>query len=468
MSDVTTTRDRVAEPPHVKTGVRTVLTMVVSASDLSLAPARHRIDDLDAVQFMRGVRLAQRDEGERLRRLTLWLPDPFLSKDHGRLLRVDQRWMVESPRSKNGVVVNGQVTRCATVEIGDVMEIGHCVFMIERITAPDDAPLDQLLSPDPHPRPLLASLHPDLIAAATVLPRIARSTIPVLFHGETGTGKEVYARALHDASGRSGAFVAVNCGALSPSLLEAELFGHRKGAFSGATADRPGFVRASDGGTLFLDEIAALPEAGQVALLRVLQENEVIAVGDARAIPVDLRVCAASQLPLVAEVEAGRFRSDLYARLLGYELWLPPLRQRRGDLGYLVGSLLHRLSPSPVGLTLAAARSLVEYDWPRNVRELERCLAAALVLADGRPIDTSHLPAAVTAHRRGGTDRDLPVLADDDPDHAAIRRQLAAKLTEHRGNVTAVARDLSMHRTQIQRLIRRFGLDIDRFRSAGG
>ncbi|HZJ66381.1 MAG TPA: sigma 54-interacting transcriptional regulator [Kofleriaceae bacterium] len=449
-------------------GVRTVLTLVVSAYDLSLAPARHRIDDLDAVVFLRGPRRAERDDRDGLRRLTLQLPDPFLSKQHGRLLWAKQRWMIESPLSKNGVVMNGQATRYAAVAIGDVIEIGHCVFLIERLTAPEDAPLDQLLgSAAPGPSPL-PSLHPELLAAAAVLPRVARSAIPVLLHGETGTGKEVYARALHDASGRTGAFVAVNCGALSPSLLEAELFGHRKGAFSGATSDRPGFVRASDGGTLFLDEIASLSEAGQVALLRVLQENEVIAVGDTRAVPVDLRVCAASQLPLVAEVEAGRFRSDLYARLLGYELALPPLRERRGDLGYLVGALLRRLSARPVELTPAAARCVIEYDWPRNVRELERCLAAALVLADGHPIDTSHLPAAVTAHHRVPTNRHAPMPTEGDPDHAAIRLRLAAKLTEHRGNVSAVARDLRMHRTQIQRLIHRFGFDIDRFRGAGG
>jgi DNA-binding NtrC family response regulator len=247
-------------------------------------------------------------------------------------------------------------------------------------------------------------------------------------------------------------------------LLEAELFGHRKGAFSGATSDRPGYVRAADGGTLFLDEIASLSEAGQVALLRVLQENEVIAVGDTRPVSVDLRVCAASQRPLVEEVEAGRFRSDLYARLLGYELRLPPLRERRGDLGHLVGSLLRRLSSHPVELTPAAMRCLIEYEWPRNVRELERSLATALVLADGGTLDTAHLPAAITAQRRVRSDDGPPAAADDGLHDAAIRVQLAAKLTEHRGNVTAVARDLGKHREQIKRWIRRFGFDIDLFR----
>jgi DNA-binding NtrC family response regulator len=464
MRSTTTKSDVGTECPPIEIGVRTALTLVVSASDLAIAPSRHFVDTVDAVLFTRGPRRTTRDEGDGLRRLNLQIPDPYLSSDHGRMLRVQQRWMVESPRSKNGVVVNGEVTRCATVEIGDVIEVGHGVFLLEQIATSKDTALDQFLNKDAHSLPLLASLHPDLIATESALVRIARSTIPVLLHGETGTGKEVYAQALHTSSGRRGPFVAVNCGALSPSLLEAELFGHRKGAFSGATNDRSGYVRAADGGTLFLDEIQSLSPAGQVALLRVLQDNEVIAVGDTRAVSVDLRVCAASQLPLVAEVEAGRFRSDLYARLLGYELRLPPLRERRDDLGYLIASLLRRLSVEPVEIVPAAARCLVEYDWPRNIRELERCLAAALVLADKRPIDVPHLPAVITAYRRGRDVTGPPAPSDLGDSDAQVRLELAAKLTEHQGNVSAVARDLGKHREQIQRLIRRFGFDIDLFR----
>jgi DNA-binding NtrC family response regulator len=280
----------------------------------------------------------------------------------------------------------------------------------------------------------------------------------------------VYADVLHAASRRTGPLVAVNCGALSPTLLEAALFGHRRGAFSGATADRPGFVRSADKGTLFLDEITELSPAGQIALLRVLQEHEVVAVGDTTPVPIDIRVCAASHRPLLVEVEAGRFRSDLYARLLGYELRIPPLRERVADLGYLIASLLRRQpspSPRPVTFTPEALRAMLAYPWPRNVRELERCLATALVLGGGGEIDVAHLPVQVRSGAVGPVPAvpadELPTASEDAAD-AALRSALAAKLAEHRGNISAVARDMSRHREQIQRWIRRFAFDIDAFR----
>jgi DNA-binding NtrC family response regulator len=285
--------------------------------------------------------------------------------------------------------------------------------------------------------------------------------VPVLLHGETGTGTEVYARAIHESSGRPGPFVAVNCGALSPSLLEAELFGHRRGAFSGAIADRPGFIRSADRGTLFLDEIPELSRAGQVALLRVLEEDEVVAVGDTRPVTVDIRIVAASQRPLISEVDAGDFRSDLYARLLGYEAGLPALRERRADLGYIVGNLGRRMTGRSLELTPAAFRALLRYDWPRNVRELERCLATANALSCGGVIDVDHLPPAIA--RATIRNQTPPPPADSEKD-AAMRDQLSAKLAEHRGNITAVARDLGKHREQLQRWIRRLGIDVARFR----
>ncbi|HEU4730725.1 MAG TPA: sigma 54-interacting transcriptional regulator [Kofleriaceae bacterium] len=468
MATTITRSNEQRERPQAGSDLCTALTMVACAAGpfagqerRALAPARHRIDGVVTVRFTRGPRGATRD-GDR--GLTLSIPDPYQSKDQGRLVRLEDRWVIESPASKNGVAVNGCVTRYGTVQLGDVIEVGRCVFVVERLRLPCDGPLDHTLDPGAHAQPQLASLHPGLVTAEAVLAQIARSANPVLLHGETGTGKEVYARALHHASRRTGPFVAVNCGALTPSLLEAELFGHRKGTFSGATADRAGYVRASHGGTLFLDEITALSESGQVALLRVLQENEVVAVGDTRAVPVDLRLCAASQLPLIQEVEAGRFRNDLYGRLFCHELHLPPLRERRCDLGHLIDGLLRRTSARPVEITSGALRLLIEYDWPRNVRELERCLAAAVVLASGGPIDVPHLPATVRAHRRAHEPAGAPPPLDLDAGERALRAQLAAKLAEHRGNISAVARELGKHREQIQRLIRRFGFDVDLFR----
>lgn len=256
-------------------------------------------------------------------------------------------------------------------------------------------------------------------------------------------------------------------------MLEAELFGYRRGAFSGAVAGRLGFVRAADRGTLFLDEIDELSPAGQVALLRVLQERQVVPVGDSQPVPVDLRVCAASQRPLPAEVEVGRFRNDLYARLLGCELRLPPLRERRFDVGHLAGRLVARLAPDrPVALAPAAARALVVYDWPRNVRELERCLAAALMLSGDRPIDLEHLPepvqlAAVRARVEPATATVTARVESHGASGASdeiLPSRLAAKLVEHGGNISAVARDLGKHREQVRRWIQRFGFDVALFR----
>jgi transcriptional regulator with GAF, ATPase, and Fis domain len=262
--------------------------------------------------------------------------------------------------------------------------------------------------------------------------------------------------------------VAVNCGALTASLLETELFGHRRGAFSGATEDRPGFVRTAHRGTLFLDEIAELSSAGQIALLRVLQEREVIPVGDSRAISVDIRVCAANQRPLQLEVDAGKFRSDLYGRLLGHEIHLPPLRSRVSDLGILIGRLAARHGAANIQLHAAAAFAVLSYPWPRNIRELERCLSTAIALAEGRPIQLHHLPEPVQRAPIGRVQRlaarpAVPTTLRADPEDE-LRALLATKLVEHHGNISAVARALGKHREQIHRWLRRFGFDPEAFR----
>ncbi len=453
-SDVYRTR-----PPRGEPAPRLALHVLGVAGDLAIPASIHALDDVDAIVFGRGKRSWHRDRADGLRRLVARIPDPIMSADHGRLLRVHGTWMLDDPRSKNGATIAGRPTRCARVAPGDVIELGHTLLVIDALG--DASAPDRIAKPV---RSSLDSLFPPLAAAAGELARVAASDIPVLFHGETGTGKEVYARALHERSGRPGPLIAVNCGALPPSLIEAELFGHRKGAFSGAIADRIGFVRSADRGTLLLDEIHELPPAGQVALLRVLQEREVVPVGDERAIAVDVRVCTASPRRLADEVDGGRFRSDLFARLLGYELALPPLRDRRIDL---VG-LCRAVAPG-VRISPAALRGLVCHDWPRNIRELERVLATARVVADGAPIELAHLPDAIRASAARGTiavgPAPIAALAPEvPPAELSERDELARKLVDHRGNVSAVARDLGKHREQVQRCIRRYGLDLASFR----
>ena len=230
--------------------------------------------------------------------------------------------------------------------------------------------------------------------------RVAKADATVLVTGESGVGKERIARLVHDESTRArGPFVAVNCGAVSESLLESELFGHARGSFTGATHDRVGLFEAANGGTLLLDEIGEITPALQVKLLRVLQEREVRRVGESKNRPVDVRVVAATHRNLADDVANGRFRGDLYYRLRVIELHIPPLRERRDDVMALARLMFaraaRRMGKRIIGITPAAADQLARYPWPGNVRELENAIERAVVLCDGTHIDLPDLPEEV-------------------------------------------------------------------------
>jgi transcriptional regulator with GAF, ATPase, and Fis domain len=233
--------------------------------------------------------------------------------------------------------------------------------------------------------------------------RVAASSATVLIHGETGTGKELIARVIHAHSNRAnGAFVAINCGALSESLLESELFGHVKGAFTGAIADRKGRFEAANGGTIFLDEIGEVSPAMQVRLLRVLQEMEVERVGDTKTRKLDVRVVAATNRVLEKEVEKGSFRADLYYRLNVVYLHIPPLRQRTEDIPHLVEYFLGIYCQRNVKFIDSISREVLEvltrYPWPGNVRELENCMEKIVVMAPAKEITPDLLPMSVMAY----------------------------------------------------------------------
>lgn len=225
--------------------------------------------------------------------------------------------------------------------------------------------------------------------------RVAPSDAAVLIIGETGTGKELVAKHIHEQSKRTGPFVAVNCGALSQSLAEAELFGHQAGAFTGANETRAGWFEAANGGTLFLDEIGDLPMSLQVKLLRVLQEREVVRVGSRKAIPLDVRLVAATNIDLSHSVSAGHFRLDLYYRVSVVTLELPPLRQRKGDIlplvEYFIAQYANRLQLKKPTLLPEAKNALLHYSWPGNIRELENVIHAALLVASGDVIRMDNL-----------------------------------------------------------------------------
>jgi Nif-specific regulatory protein len=299
--------------------------------------------------------------------------------------------------------------------------------------------------------------------------RLARSDATVLLAGESGTGKELVARALHAGSARaSGPFVAVNCAALSETLLESELFGHEKGAFTGAIAQKKGRVELAHRGTLFLDEVGELALPLQAKLLRVLQEREVERVGGTRPIRVDVRVVAASHRDLAAAVAAGGFREDLYYRLDVVTVRLPPLRERRADVPLLARWFLAELAAAckrPVhAISPAARRLLLAHSWPGNVRELRNAIEHAVVLGDGDTLLAEDLPESVreaapaaTPDAAGGADGER-----EGAFHAELRARkkelIAAALAESAGNVTAAARQLGLHPNYLHRLMTSLGL----------
>jgi transcriptional regulator with AAA-type ATPase domain len=453
-----TEEPRQAAGPHR----RSYLFLVLESHRPLAAPARIALDGIDEIVFGRGtartIDLAR--EGA-VRRLTVRLEDPWLSTRHARVTRVMGRWMLEDLGAKNGCSIDGVRQARAELADGQILELGHTLFVFrEQLAGGPDEPRILDASTLLGATPGLATLLPSLGQTFASLAPIARSRVSVIIEGETGTGKEVLARALHALSGRPGDFVAVNCGALPRELVEGELFGHRRGAFSGAVDDRPGLIRAADRGTLLLDEIGDLPLASQAALLRVLQEREVRPLGATRPIPVDLRVLAATHRPLDRMAEQGTFRADLLARLAGHRVALLPLRARREDLGLLLGALLRETAAergAAVELHPHAARALVRYGWPGNVRELEKCLTKALVLAAGHRVEVAHLPEPV----RRALDDEASAKHDEDEARGA---ELLALLREHAGNVTTVARVMGKARMQVQRWMKHHGIDAAAFR----
>jgi transcriptional regulator with AAA-type ATPase domain len=432
--------------------------------------ARYSLADVREMTIGRGAeRGPERAGGSEAHRLVVRVPGRWLSSTHARILRVGETdWAVEDAGSKNGTFLNGLAIQRAPLTDGDVLEAGHTLFVFRAgLPTPPTTPLDVDVSAGESAGNTLV---PQGMHKLEELRRIARSEVPVLLLGETGSGKEVLARAVHERSGRAGAFVGVNCGALSASLLEGLLFGHVRGAFSGAVRDEPGLVRAADGGTLFLDEIGDLAPGAQAALLRVLQEREVVPVGGVRPVKVDVRVVAATHRPLEELSQRGEFRNDLFARLNGFLHRVPPLRDRREDLGILTGTLLGRAlgaQASSATLSVAAGRALLAHRWPSNVRELAQCLARAIALAPNGSIEASHLPEGITAPSPGTNDAPRASLRLSDAD-IQLRAQLVAELRKRGGNVSEVARAMGKARMQIQRWLKRLQIDAKEYRDPEG
>ncbi|HEY8877563.1 MAG TPA: sigma-54 dependent transcriptional regulator [Roseateles sp.] len=325
-------------------------------------------------------------------------------------------------------------------------------------------------------------------AVRSLIDKVARSMAPVLVQGESGTGKELVARAIHDHGARAEQrFVAVNCGAIPENLLEAEFFGYRKGAFTGANEDREGFFQAADGGTLFLDEIGDLPLAMQSKLLRVIQERLVRPVGATAETPINVRILSATHKDLSAEVAAGRFRQDLFYRLNVIQIRVPPLRERLEDLGLISARVLARIaqdagvSPAP-RLTAGALQTLSRYAFPGNVRELENLLHRALALAGGEWIDADDLglPDTLLDEGRSGESQfaalETPLAAAPVAEGVSLPEELPSDLARyldeveraillralelHRFNRTAAAASLGLSLRQIRYRMARLAISV--------
>jgi two-component system response regulator HydG len=417
-----------------------------------------RQDGHEVVEAEGGAAAVERLKAERFDLILLDLRMPGL--DGIGIVEVLRTWGHDTPI----LMISGFGTVATAVE---ALHTGADDFLTKPVE-PDvlSVRVESLLARRPA-RPEAADLPPGgLIGRSSairsvleIVERVAPTDATVLVTGETGTGKELVARAIHEGSARSdGPFVAVNCAALAEGLLESELFGHRRGAFTGAVSDRTGLFEAASGGTILLDEIGDVSPALQHRLLRVLQEREVTAVGAVRPVSVDVRVVAATNRDLRDEMEAGRFRDDLYYRLNVVRIEVPPLRARREDIPLIAEMFYERVGRRPhEGCSPLAMRLLQAYPWPGNVRELLAALESAHIQAGDRRIEAQHLPPEV----RGVSDRSAEGrerYRREIPEHDE-RAAIESALAETGGVRSAAADRLGMSRTTLWRKMKEHGLN---------
>ena len=401
------------------------------------------------------------------------LSDPSLSRHHFRITAVKHLgglWELEDLDSKNGTFVNARRVKRHFLKSGDVIRAGDCVFTV--LSAPlGNEPPTQLF---PVPLSSLGNngalavdeedmewigFGPTSRGIREQLCRVAPTTLPVLLLGETGTGKEVAARAIHRLSGRLGEMNSVNCSAVPESLFESTFFGHRKGAFTGADRDEKGLLRATHKGTLFLDEVGEMPLSAQAKLLRFLEDGHVQSVGSTRSESVDVRIVSATNAPIRRSSTEGSFRPDLLARLDGFSLELPPLRHRREDIPALVSGFASKHEVRRVELSPDATEAIVLDDWPHNVRGLVRTVQRWCELerqGDAVSIGLCHLPNALGDRICAREEApDVPSARRRKPD----RSELLSVLESCEFNIQLVARHFDKDRKQVYRWMEQYGID---------
>ncbi|MBP2677427.1 MAG: Flagellar regulatory protein FleQ [Deltaproteobacteria bacterium] len=416
----------------------------------------------------------------------LQLPDPSVSRLHAKVFRVGRQYFLADLRSRNGTYAEGvRITQLA-LEDGRLFQVGP--FRIhfhrpvsgfpagEEPTAPPGAASSDF---DSSKRgPLRSGQRTDAPTAIGEAPfgliggsahvrrlvatirRVAASDVPVLIEGETGSGKELVARGIHDASARrERPFIVVNCGAISPELIESELFGHEKGAFTGATAQRKGAFELANGGSIFLDEIGELPVALQPKLLRALEQKEVKRVGGNDLLLADVRILAATNRNLREEIARKMFREDLYFRIGAITVSIPPLRDRREDVAPIARHFLAGMENPPSGalpvLSPAALDAMISHDWPGNVRELRNAIQRAVVMAESAELtghDFSFLRRA--AEPETGTETPSGLSRWEQAERTNILGELARQM----GNKTKAARELGIAKSTLFEKLKKYGI----------
>jgi len=382
----------------------------------------------------------------------IYLANTDVSRRHATMRRGDGATgiVITDLGSRNGTRVNGRTVRTATLRNNDVVRVGGCVFVASNAPGPfsEIAPglfggtiLDRALAP---------------------LRQAAASDLPIVLEGETGTGKEVVSRAIHAWSGRAGKLIAINCAALPQGLAEAELFGYRRGAFTGADRASLGFFRSAEGGTLLLDEVSDLPLVVQAKLLRALEEKAVQPLGEALPVAVDVRLVVAGQNSLFEAVKRQQFRADLLARLNGVTLYLPPLRERRSDIPSLFSHFLAGLKESSLPqLEPEFVERLVLYDWPFNVREVLQ-LARRLAVLQGAEsvLRAQHLPREMSADGEASSSSPRHVAEPVEGSSTFDLERLLDALRATGGNVTRAAAQLGVSRQRAYRLLEEQSVDL--------
>jgi transcriptional regulator with GAF, ATPase, and Fis domain len=396
----------------------------------------------------------------------LVLTEDTVSRVHCEILRDARGYLLRDLQSTNGTFLDGAEVREAYVRAGSLITVGTVQIKFQ--------PFEERIEIMPSEAEALGGLLGRSLVMREIfglLERVAPTEATVLLEGETGTGKDLVARTIHDISRRKDApFVVVDCGAVAGTLIESELFGHEKGAYTGATSTRQGAFELAHGGTIFLDELGELSLDLQPKLLRVLEQREIRRVGGNRTIRVDIRVVAATKKDLRAEVEKGKFREDLFFRLSVVPIYIPPLRQRKEDIPLLVQEFARKLGSEGLEVPRDALDSLMAHDWPGNVRELRNVLERGVYLSKQIGVDAFKLVnVAGVGQTRPSTGDSLPVQFDPNESYRGNKerwndefekRYLEWLLARAEGNISKAAREADMDRKYLHKLIKKHGIAI--------